>query len=386
MTRRAASRRRARPGGRRSPWAPRPAPPPRPPGRSRSATSRPARSTSTPAAPRGCAPGARLTLVRGGETVAEIEVDFVAEHSASCKVVSSTRPVWSGDRAVLVSSPGAAEGEAPATPTPAAPEPEVASEPYRYAAGAARRRAALGEALRLGGARLPDLLDHRRPQLDRVVGPALAAPARDRRQAARAARPPARAPHRARGLRPLGRDPPVERPALRALARLRSARRPLLLPRRAARGRALRRARLPRRRRSRSCGSAAASTSAPSAARAPTSSELGFDTAGTKYGAFVRFATERDARPAYAESCSAASPSVARGGDVSRDYVTRREPLRLGQSLVAVRARRDRPQPGLADARSPAKAARSRTPRSRPRCGCRRAGARRSPTTSAATT
>ena len=54
----------------------------------------------------------------------------------------------------------------------------------------------------------------------------------------------------------------------------------------------------------------------------PDLAELGFDTAGSKYGAFVRFATERDARPAYAEIVLGGVSERARGGDVSRDYLT----------------------------------------------------------------
>ncbi len=72
----------------------------------------------------GLAVGARLAVVRGGETIAELEVDYVAEHSASCKVVRSTRTPQAGDQVQLLSSP-APEGEAP-MPAPApTPTPEI---------------------------------------------------------------------------------------------------------------------------------------------------------------------------------------------------------------------------------------------------------------------
>jgi hypothetical protein len=49
----------------------------------------------------GLAVGDRLSVVTKGSTVGELEVVFLAEHSASCKVVSETRPVQAGDAAVI---------------------------------------------------------------------------------------------------------------------------------------------------------------------------------------------------------------------------------------------------------------------------------------------
>jgi hypothetical protein len=269
----------------------------------------------------GLAPGARLKLVRGGETVAEIEVDFVAEHSASCKLVSSTRPVWSGDRAVLVSSPGAAEGDAPATPMPGAPEPEVASEPYRYSP--APRGGALPWAKRSGslavGYRTFSITDGPSStessgrlslRLREIAGKPL-----ELRVRLRGRRTEREGYGRSVATRQssdrlyelsLAYDPPEGRFSFRAgrlaagpfgglgyldgvLAQFRIGRRFFL--------------------------------GAFGGAR-PDLTELGFDTAGSKYGAFVRFATERDARPAFAEIVLGGVSERARGGDVSRDYLT----------------------------------------------------------------
>jgi hypothetical protein len=72
----------------------------------------------------GLAVGSRLRVLRGGESVAELEVDYVAEHSASCKVVSSTRAIQAGDRAELLSAPFP-PAETPSPAPPPSPEPEV---------------------------------------------------------------------------------------------------------------------------------------------------------------------------------------------------------------------------------------------------------------------
>ena len=75
--------------------------------------------------------GDSLRVLAGETTLAELEVVYVAEHSASCRVVSEARPVHAGDqalrvatRAVAPTAPLAASAT-PATPvptpTPAAP-------------------------------------------------------------------------------------------------------------------------------------------------------------------------------------------------------------------------------------------------------------------------
>jgi hypothetical protein len=72
--------------------------------------------------------GDRLRVVAGSSSVAEIEVVYVAELSASCRVVSESRPVRAGDEAVLiaVAHPGTDRPEAAAAssePPPPAPVP-----------------------------------------------------------------------------------------------------------------------------------------------------------------------------------------------------------------------------------------------------------------------
>ena len=52
----------------------------------------------------GLAVGDRLVLGTPPETVAELEVTFLAEHSASCRVLRETRPLKRGD------TPGAHRG------------------------------------------------------------------------------------------------------------------------------------------------------------------------------------------------------------------------------------------------------------------------------------
>jgi len=61
--------------------------------------------------------GTRLRVVRGGETVAELEVDFVAEHSASCQVLETAVELRPGDRVVRIGG----ESAPPPEPQTAAP-------------------------------------------------------------------------------------------------------------------------------------------------------------------------------------------------------------------------------------------------------------------------
>lgn len=70
----------------------------------------------------GLAVGDRLMVMSGGQTVAELEVLFVAERSASCRVVSETRTVRAGD-VVLPKRKGAPE----AAPNAAAPAPPAST-------------------------------------------------------------------------------------------------------------------------------------------------------------------------------------------------------------------------------------------------------------------
>jgi hypothetical protein len=64
--------------------------------------------------------GDRLRILDGVTTVAELEIAFVADLSASCKVLSETRPVRAGDVAVGLGAAGArrpGDGGAATTPT-----------------------------------------------------------------------------------------------------------------------------------------------------------------------------------------------------------------------------------------------------------------------------
>jgi hypothetical protein len=64
--------------------------------------------------------GDRLRIQSGDSTVAELEIVYAAEHSASSRVVSETRPVRAGDQA-QVASPRAAIPAASAAATTATP-------------------------------------------------------------------------------------------------------------------------------------------------------------------------------------------------------------------------------------------------------------------------
>ncbi|HSM13927.1 MAG TPA: hypothetical protein VLA66_07640 [Thermoanaerobaculia bacterium] len=81
----------------------------------------------------GLVPGARLRVVRNGETIAELEVDFVAEHSASCRVVLPRLEIRPGDRVVVLSLPEGETAEETAPVEPVRPEPET-PEPEVYRA------------------------------------------------------------------------------------------------------------------------------------------------------------------------------------------------------------------------------------------------------------
>ena len=57
--------------------------------------------------------GVRVRIVRGGKAVAELEVAFVAEHSASCRVLSGAGSINTGDRAVFEPAGAAAPAATP---------------------------------------------------------------------------------------------------------------------------------------------------------------------------------------------------------------------------------------------------------------------------------
>ena len=100
----------------------------------------------------GLAVGDRLDVMSGRDVVAELEVAFLAEHSASCRILKETGPVKPGDRVVRVGAPRAA------APAPSAsPSPRPWDEPTRPAASApalrgdARRRTGNGYGRLTGG-------------------------------------------------------------------------------------------------------------------------------------------------------------------------------------------------------------------------------------------
>ncbi len=67
--------------------------------------------------------GDRLQVLRGGSVIAEVEVIFAAEHSASCRIVSERQTVQAGDRARRLgeTSPEPRSEQSPPAP---APEPQ----------------------------------------------------------------------------------------------------------------------------------------------------------------------------------------------------------------------------------------------------------------------
>ena len=76
----------------------------------------------------GLAVGDRLRVGSAKDAVAELEVAYVAEMSASCRIVSETRPVRAGDVAVLLTAhPSAATS--PVVPAAAPPSASAATPP-----------------------------------------------------------------------------------------------------------------------------------------------------------------------------------------------------------------------------------------------------------------
>ena len=60
----------------------------------------------------GLSVGDRLRVVRGGATIAELEIVSAAERWSSCRVLSSTRPIATGDVVVPADRPPAARPRA----------------------------------------------------------------------------------------------------------------------------------------------------------------------------------------------------------------------------------------------------------------------------------
>lgn len=72
--------------------------------------------------------GDRLQVLRGGQAIAEIEVIFAAERSASAKVLSERQTIQPGDRARLLGEAGIPPPQ-PAAPAPTPPRPSPAPRP-----------------------------------------------------------------------------------------------------------------------------------------------------------------------------------------------------------------------------------------------------------------
>jgi hypothetical protein len=86
--------------------------------------------------------GRRLQVLDGETVVAELEVLYAAERSASCRVLSESRPVRAGDRAVLVGEPGPRAPGTGGAGSPASERPKTTSLTAPSAAGAEETSAA----------------------------------------------------------------------------------------------------------------------------------------------------------------------------------------------------------------------------------------------------
>jgi hypothetical protein len=71
----------------------------------------------------GLVAGTVVRVMRGAEKIADLEVAFVADHSSSCKVVDVAKEIQKGDRVVVVSAPAAAGEQVPPPPAPEATTP-----------------------------------------------------------------------------------------------------------------------------------------------------------------------------------------------------------------------------------------------------------------------
>jgi hypothetical protein len=103
----------------------------------------------------GIAVGDRLAVSAAGQTVAELEVAFVAEHSSSCRILKETRAVKVGDRVVHL--PGSRpEAAAPATAPTSAPPPAAAPATAPVAVGGAPGWARVSGSAALGWSNFRD--------------------------------------------------------------------------------------------------------------------------------------------------------------------------------------------------------------------------------------
>jgi len=266
----------------------------------------------------------RLRVVRRGDTVALLEVDFVAEHSSSCRIVESHGEIRTGDRAVR--SPDADSGPQPA-PAPAttpeldapapAPVPVViqTDEPAGYYR---RPRTRTSGVVTLGfrsfdpgfGRSSTESLGRLSLRLREIGGRPWSLRVRGRAREIRRDGYGPSVEERQRSDRlyelSLAYDPPEGRFAFR-LGRLSTGGFSSL----GYLDGVLGEIRL---------GSLFA-IGAFGGLR-PDLTEFDLGSAGEKYGAYVRFATRRDGDAPYAEVLLGGASERAEGGDISRDYVT----------------------------------------------------------------
>ena len=75
--------------------------------------------------------GDRLSVMSGRDKVAELEVAFLAEHSASCKIVSETGTIKPGDRVLRIGPPRAPTASPPPAAAASPPPPADPDSAYR---------------------------------------------------------------------------------------------------------------------------------------------------------------------------------------------------------------------------------------------------------------
>jgi hypothetical protein len=266
----------------------------------------------------GLAVGSRLKIVRDGADVAEIEIEFVAEHSASGREVRLLGIVRSGDRAILLSTP---EAPAPEAIAPA-PEPELPRAPV-YAtsperAGEARPWARTSGSLAFGWRRLgsdfgpvsTETGGRLSLRLSEIAGRDLTFRVRLRSRETEREGYGSQLPSRQDSDRlyelSLAYDPPEGRFAFQ-LGRLGASRFSTLGDLDGLLGEV----RL----------GAGFSVGAFGGSR-PDLADLGFETAGEKYGAFARWASrQREGRPGFAEVLIGGVTEKSDEGETSRDFV-----------------------------------------------------------------
>ncbi len=265
--------------------------------------------------------GDRLRLVRGGETVAELEIDFVAEHSASCRVLEAAREIRPGDRAIRLESGPSATVEEPPAQAPAETlqvPPPVTIQADSYSRYSAPRDTRASGVLALGyrsfspgfGRSSTETLGRLSLRLRDIAGKPFDLRIRLRgREIRRDGYGPAvDTSQRSDRLYELALlyDPPAGRFAFR-LGRLATGGFSSLGYLDGALGE-IRLGQL-------------FAIGAFGGLR-PDLAEFGLGSAGEKYGAYVRFATDRDRDSPYAEIVLGGASETSAEGEIDRDYVT----------------------------------------------------------------